>query len=298
MGVAVMFPGQGSQSPAMGASWRGTQGWAVVERAEAVLGEPVSELLLDEDPARLSHTREAQLAVFLASLAAWEVTKDTVGDVVAFAGHSLGQLTALTAAGAVDLDDAIKLVARRAEVTQAAADNADGGMVALLGADEAQATSACGAAPDACWLANDNAPGQLVLAGTNAGLDAATEAARAAGVRKVVRLDVNGPFHTPLMQSAADAFAADTAVVALRVPSTPVVSNADATAATDAEGWRQRLVDHLVQPVRWRQSLDTLVDLGARALIEVGPGRVLAGLARKARPDVPVEHPAAQEVSA
>src|SRR3954470_23511733 len=171
MGVAVMFPGQGSQLPAMGATWRDTKGWAVIERAEAVLGERVSDLLLDEDPARLSHTREAQLAVFVISLAAWEATKDAVGNVVAFAGHSLGQLTALTAAGVIDLDDALRLVARRAEVTQEAADRAGGGMVALLGADATQATVACEAAPDACWLANDNAPGQLVLAGTDAGLE-------------------------------------------------------------------------------------------------------------------------------
>src|SRR3954462_9429089 len=133
MGVAVMFPGQGSQSPAMGATWRDTRGWGVVERAEAVLGERVADLLLDEDPARLSHTREAQLAVFLTSLAAWEATKNSVDDVVAFAGHSLGQLTALPAAGVIDLDDALRLVARRAEVTQAAADKAGGGMIALLG---------------------------------------------------------------------------------------------------------------------------------------------------------------------
>jgi [acyl-carrier-protein] S-malonyltransferase len=277
----------------MGATWCDTPGWRVVERAEAVLGEPVGSLLLDEDPARLAHTKDAQLAVFLVSLAAWETTKGGVGDVVAFAGHSLGQLTALTAAGVLDLDDAITLVARRGELTQSAADDAGGGMVALLGANESQAAAACDAAPDACWLANDNAPGQLVLAGTNAGLDMAADAARAAGVRKVVRLEVDGPFHTPLMQPAADAFAVETAAVPLSTPSAPVVSNADAVAATDAEGWRTRLVDHLVRPVRWRQSLGTLVELGAQTLVEVGPGRVLAGLARKAQPDVPVEHPSA-----
>lgn len=290
MGVAVMFPGQGSQSPAMGATWRDTRGWGIVERAEAVLGEPVSDLLLDEDPTRLAHTREAQLAVFLVSLAAWEVTKDTLGEVVAFAGHSLGQLTALTAAGVLDVDDAIRLVARRGELTQAAANAAGGGMIALLGADEAQADEACDAATT-CWLANDNAPGQLVLAGTEGGLAAATDAARALGVRKIVRLEVDGPFHTPLMQRAADDLAETLGTVALHEPSAPVVSNADATAATDAEGWRRRLVDHLVRPVRWRQSLGTLVDLGASALVEVGPGRVLAGLARKAVPDTPVVHP-------
>jgi [acyl-carrier-protein] S-malonyltransferase len=260
-----------------------------VARAEEVLGQAVEPLLLDDDPDRLRRTREAQLAVFLTSLVAWEATKDTLGDIVAFAGHSLGQLTALTAAGVLDFDDAVRLVARRAEVTQAAADATGGGMVALLGADDAQATAACDASSDACWVANDNAPGQVVLAGTEAGLEAASGAARTLGVRKVVRLEVDGAFHTPLMRAAADELALTTATIPLHEPSAPVVSNADATACTDAHGWRDRLVEHLVRPVRWRQSLDTVVDLGARALVEVGPGRVLSGLARKARPDVPSE---------
>jgi [acyl-carrier-protein] S-malonyltransferase len=189
----------------------------------------------------------------------------------------------------LSFDDAVRLVARRGELTQAAADASGGGMSALLGADEAKADAACAAAPDACWLANDNAPGQLVVAGTEAGLESATDAARAVGVRKVVRLDVDGAFHTPLMQPAADGLAPVLADVALTAPSVPVVSNADATAFTDADGWRTRLVDHLVHPVRWRQSLDTLVSLGVDTFVEVGPGRVLTGLARKCRPDVATE---------
>jgi [acyl-carrier-protein] S-malonyltransferase len=189
----------------------------------------------------------------------------------------------------VTFDDAVRLVAHRGELTQAAADASGGGMAALLGADEPQADAACAAAPDACWLANDNAPGQLVIAGTEAGLEAAADAARTAGVRKVVRLDVNGAFHTPLMQPAADELAPALADIELTPPSVPVVSNADATACTDADGWRTRLVEHLVRPVRWRRSLDTLVGLGADTFVEVGPGRVLSGLARKSRPDVATE---------
>jgi [acyl-carrier-protein] S-malonyltransferase len=289
MGVAVMFPGQGSQSPGMGSSWQNTEGWTLVKRAEEVLGEPVERLLLDDDPGVLARTREAQLAVFLTSLVAWESARAALGEIVAFAGHSLGQLTALTAAGVLHFDDAVELVATRAEVTQAAADAAGGGMVALLGADDAQATAACDAAPDACWVANDNAPGQVVLSGTDEGLERASDAARGLGVRKVVRLDVGGPFHTPLMAQAARELATATAAVPVHLPDTPVVSNADAHAYGDADGWRERLVDHLVSAVQWRRSLDTLAQLGADALAEVGPGRVLTGLARKARPDLPVE---------
>jgi [acyl-carrier-protein] S-malonyltransferase len=273
----------------MGAPWQDTQEWSLVTRAEEVLDQEVAPLLVDTDPARLRHTREAQLAVFLTSLLAWEGTKETLSDVTAFAGHSLGQLTALTAAGVLEFDDAVRLVAHRGQFTQAAADANGGGMAALLGADEAQAVAACEAAADACWLANDNAPGQLVIAGTEPGLEAAAEAAKALGVKKVVRLDVDGAFHTPLMQAAADDLFADLAGANFRQPSVPVVSNADATACNDTDGWRERLVEHLVRPVRWRQSLDTIVDLGADTLVEVGPGRVLTGLARKCRPDVATE---------
>jgi [acyl-carrier-protein] S-malonyltransferase len=273
----------------MGSQWQGAPEWALVERAEEVLDQEVSALLLDTDPARLRHTREAQLAVFLTSLLGWEAVKDTLGEITAFAGHSLGQVTALVAARVVAFDDGVRLVARRGELTQAAADTTGGGMAALLGADETQATAACDAAPDACWMANDNAPGQVVVAGTEEGLDAATAAARALGVRKVVRLDVDGAFHTPLMQPAADALSTALASIPLRPPEAPVVSNADASACTDADGWRDRLVDHLVRPVLWRQSLDTLVELGADTLVEAGPGKVLTGLARKARPDVATE---------
>jgi [acyl-carrier-protein] S-malonyltransferase len=285
VGVAVMFPGQGSQSPGMGSSWQNTEGWTLVQRAEEVLGEPIGGLLLDEAPGALSRTGDAQLAVFLTSLVAWETARAALGEIVAFAGHSLGQLTALTAAGALAFDDAVQLVATRAEVTQTAADARGGGMVA----DEVQAAAACDAAPDACWVANDNAPGQVVLSGTDEGLEQATTAARDLGVRKIVRLDVGGPFHTPLMQQAADQFAEATAAVPLHDTATPVVSNADASPYVDADGWRTRLVDHLVSAVQWRRTLDTLAQLGADALVEVGPGRVLTGLARKARPDLPVE---------
>jgi len=289
VGIAVTFPGQGSQSAGMGAPWQHTQQWSLVTRAEQVLDQGVEPLLVDTDPARLRHTREAQLAVFLTSLLAWEGTRESMGDVTAFAGHSLGQLTALAAAGVLDFDDAVRLVARRGELTQAAADANGGGMAALLGADGPQAEAACAAAQGTCWLANDNAPGQVVIAGTEAGLAAATEAARGLGVRKVVRLEVDGAFHTPIMQSAADGLTDALAGVDLEPPTVPVVSNADATACTDGDGWRARLVDHLVCPVLWRQSVDTLIDQGADTFVEVGPGRVLTGLVRKCRPDVATE---------
>jgi [acyl-carrier-protein] S-malonyltransferase len=276
MATGVMFPGQGSQKQGMGEAWRDHAAWSVVERAEAVLDRPLAPLLL-ESP--LDKTGDAQMALVLASLMAWE---EYEGDEpVAFAGHSLGQLTALMATGVLGFEDGIRLVARRAEVTQDAARRRVGVMAALLGADDTQVAAALAVARGGCWLANDNAPGQVVLAGTPEGLAAATEAARLAGVRKIMPLPVDGAFHTPLMDPARAAFVADLADVRLADATAPVVSNGDARPYTDGEGWRQRLADHLVEPVRWRQSLGTLADLGATDLVEVGPGSTLTALAKR-----------------
>lgn len=288
-GVAVIFPGQGSQSPEMGLAWRDSRGWALVERAADVLGEDVAGLLVGNDAGRLARTREAQLAVFVTSLVAW----DTVGgdvdpsSIVAMAGHSLGQLTALVAAGALSFDDGLRLVARRAEVTQAAADATEGRMVALLGASIEQAESACAAvSPTACWVANDNAPGQVVLAGTVAGVDAAVEAATGLGVRKAMPLKVNGAFHTPLMEPACAPFAETLATTPFADPAAPIVGNGDAIAHKDSDGWRDRLVEHLVSPVRWRESQLALEALGAATFVEVGGPGTLAGMAKRTVPNV------------
>jgi len=170
--LAVVFPGQGTQAPGMGVSWQDHPAWKIVEQAEAALGEPLAPLLIDASADELARTRNAQLAVLCTSLVAWEAAKPMLDDVVAFGGHSLGQVTALIAAGVLDLEDGVRFAARRAELTQAAADAHPGRMAALLGATIEQAEAACTAAPDACWVANDNAPGQVVIAGTPAGVDA------------------------------------------------------------------------------------------------------------------------------
>ena len=276
MGVAAMFPGQGSQSRGMGEPWVEDPAWSVVERAEEVLERPLRDLLLDD---RLEHTADAQLAVVLVSLMAWQARDGEPP--VAFAGHSLGQLTALIAAAALTFEDGIRLVAHRAAVTDAAARRQPGRMAALLGADETQVERALAAAPRECWLANDNAPGQVVLAGTPDGLATACDAARAAGVRKVVALHVDGAFHTPLMEPARVSLAAYLERVPFVPTTAPVVSNGDARAYRDGDGWRARLADHVVQPVRWRKSLGTLVELGATDFEEVGPGSTLAALAKR-----------------
>ena len=183
MGVAVIFPGQGTQQPGMARAWRDHPAWVVVERAEAALGEPLAHLVTEAPAEALARTREAQLAVLLTSLVVvGRGRAHCPTPPVAFAGHSLGQVTALIAAGVLPLDDGVRFAARRAELTQAAADAHPGRMAALLGATLEQAEEACTAAPDGCWVANDNAPGQVVIAGTPDGVDAGS--ARREGARR------------------------------------------------------------------------------------------------------------------
>ena len=289
--IAVIFPGQGAQAPALGSAFVDRPAWAIVERAEKATGASLSGLLLDAPAEALTRTREAQLVVFLASLLAWEVAEPALADagaeIVAFAGHSLGQITALVAAGALSFDDGCRLAVARAQATQEAADARPGKLAALLGATPEQAEDAASAAPDACWIANDNAPGQVVIGGTPDGLDAATARARDIGIKKVMPLNVGGAFHTPLMESAATAFAAGALASApFADTTTPVLSNTDARPYTDAAGWPARLRDQLVTPVRWAATMPALVDLGARTLVEVGPGTTLTAMAKRALPDI------------
>jgi [acyl-carrier-protein] S-malonyltransferase len=273
----------------MGAPWRDHAAWGVVDRAEAALGEPLAHLLLAESAEDLARTRESQLSVLLTSLVVWEVARGEIPAPVAFAGHSLGQITALIASGALSLEDGIRLAARRAEATQAAADRHPGRMAAMIGAEEAQAVEACEAAPDECWLANDNAPGQIVIAGTPSGVERATKAAGDLGIRRVRPLKVGGAFHTPLMAEAAASVARELESDHFSAPTAPIVSNVDARPHPEATGWPEHLEQHLVSPVRWRGCMTTLVDeLGATTLVEVGFGSMLAGLAKRGAPGASV----------
>ena len=290
MAVAIVFPGQGTQTTGMGQPWRDHPAWHVIDEAEAAFGEPLAELVLDAPAEQLARTRDAQLAVLLTSLVAWEALKDDVDAPVAFAGHSLGQVTALIAAGALPLADGVRFAARRAELTQAAADAHPGRMTALLGATSEQAEEACTAAPDACWIANDNAPGQIVIAGTPEGVTAASAHAKDIGVKRASPLNVGGAFHTPLMQDASEGLREVLTDVTFAAPRAPIVSNQEATAYADADGWRDRLADHVSVPVRWNASQTTLAGLGVDEFIEVGHGSMLAALAKRTVPDIPVRN--------
>jgi [acyl-carrier-protein] S-malonyltransferase len=295
VGIAVIFPGQGTQTAGMGAPWRDHPAWSVVDRAEAALGEPLSSLVLDAPAEQLARTRDAQLAVLLTSLVAWEAVSERIEAPIAFAGHSLGQVTALIASGALPLEDGVQFAARRAELTQSAADSHPGRMAALLGASLEQAEQACRAAPDGCWIANDNAPGQVVIAGTPDGVEEGSAQAKQLGVKRATPLNVGGAFHTPLMRDAADGLAAELPAVPLSPPDAPVVSNGDAQPYEDDDGWRSRLAVHVTDPVRWRTSMETISGMGVTLCLEVGSGSMLATLAKRIVSDLPVQGVATPE---
>lgn len=285
MPYAVLFPGQGAAAPGVGQPWRDHRSWELVEEAEQVLDRPLAELLLEAGPEELSTTRSSQLAVFLCSLVAWDALATTLDEPpVAFAGHSLGQITALVAAGAVDRADGFRLVATRADLSQASADARPGQMAALAGADLELAARLCDAV-DGVWVANDNAPGQVVIAGAPDAMAHAAEQAPQLGIRRMRTLDVGHAFHTPLLADAADGLRPLLHELAFRPPAAPIVVNTDATAQTDPSCWPDQLTRHLVEPVRWREC-QQLLATRAPTFVEVGPGRVLTGLAKRTVPDV------------
>lgn len=283
MRAAVVFPGQGSQAPAMGSAWVDDPAWRLVEHASALVGRDLAPALLRPQSAP-RHTADVQLCVFLVSMMAWEAVRPLLNAPVVFAGHSFGQISALTAAGVLSFDDGIRLTKFRGQVAAAAGRGQPGGMIAVLGLDCDKATWACSAAPGECWLANDNAPGQVVLAGTEAGLMRAAQRAQRLGARKLIRLAVEGPFHTPLMLPAAEQFARYLSALAFSAGCTPVISNADAQPVSRPASWVTLLADHLISPVRWRATQLCLERFGADSLVEVGFGTTLTSLARRTVP--------------
>jgi len=282
---AVMFPGQGSQRPGMGEPWKSAPSWADVERVSDVLGRDVGALLLDADAATLQATRNAQVASFALGLVILDAARAAGVTWGAAAGHSLGEYTALVAAAVLDGDDATRLVGARADAMQTAADECPGTMAAVLGLDEGQVQASCDAAGGDAWVANDNAPGQIVVAGTHDGVARASAEAKERG-GKVMPLAVGGAFHTPLMAGAQGALDRALAATPFHDGACPVVANVDATAHRSGDGWRALLSAQLCRPVRWRSGTEQLVSLGVTRVFELGPGGVLSGLVKRTAPSV------------
>lgn len=305
MGIAVVFPGQGSQVPGAGRTWVDHPAWSVVGEAEDALGRRLGPLITDID-VDLSPTRESQLSVLLLSLVAWRAVESESDDdsvlgreVRAMAGHSLGQITALIASGALSLADGIRLADARATATTAAQALQPGGLVALLGATEELAQEACdrvaASTSTTAWVSTLNGAGQVVVGGPIQVLDAVADAALDLGARRARRLAVDGAFHTPMMQPAVDVLGPVLEQISFQAPRWPVLANHDAQVVRSAHGWVERLTRHLVEPVRWSASVEQLPALGVGAVIEVGPGTALAGLVRRLVPDMTVLGVAAPE---
>ncbi|MEV7184272.1 ACP S-malonyltransferase [Kitasatospora sp. NPDC093102] len=291
--IGLVFPGQGTQRQAMGAPWRDTESWALVEEISRHAGEDVEELLLRTDAERLRRTDLAQLAVFGVTMVAHDQARRAglLTGVAGCAGHSLGEYSALVAAGALSLADGAALVAERGRAMRAAAEAADGTMGALVAAPLERVTELVDglrAAGVPIWVANVNAPGQVVLSGSRAGVErAALEAPGIGG--KLITLPVGGAFHSPFMAPAAERLADALAEVRFAARHTPVVANTDARPYHGDGDWRELAVRQLTSPVRWEESVRTLTDrLGCARLIELGPGRTLTGMIRRIRPDTEV----------
>jgi [acyl-carrier-protein] S-malonyltransferase len=279
--LAFTFPGQGSQRPGMGTAWVEHPSWELVAEASDVAGRDVARLLLEADADELKQTRNAQLTTFVASLVVLDAVERVGVAPGIMAGHSLGEYSALTATGALSFADGVRIVTARGDAMQEATAERPGTMAAILGLDDDDADAACRKADGEVWVANFNAPGQVVISGVVEAVEAASDAARALGAKKVMALAVSGAFHTPLMASARDRLREAIAEVTLREPDVAVVANIDARPHTDPEEWSGLLSAQLCSPVRWRQSVQRLVDLDVDTLIELGPGGVLTGMAKR-----------------
>ena len=279
--LAFTFPGQGSQRPGMGRPWVDHDSWELVEEASEVAGRDVARLLLDADADELRDTRNAQLTTFVSSLMVLDAVERLGIEPSFCAGHSLGEYTALTATGALGFDEGVRLVCERADAMHDAGSANLGTMAAVLGLDDDQVEVACRRADSDVWVANFNAPGQVVIAGSPEGVAAASAVAKELGAKKVMPLQVSGAFHTPFMQPARDRLRKAIAEANPRDTEVPVISNVDALSHNDGTEWSSLLSAQLISPVRWKHCLLTLSEMGVTDFAELGPGGVLTGMAKR-----------------
>jgi [acyl-carrier-protein] S-malonyltransferase len=293
---AFVFPGQGSQSVGMAQALVASSpaAAAVVAAADAALDQPISRLIWEGPAEDLDRTENAQPALLAASIAylaavreRWQALGIAEPQVAFAAGHSMGQYSAFVAAGVISLEDGIRLVRERGRLMQGSGAGRDGAMAAILGLDDGQLTALVdrASAHGTFGVANRNAPGQVVVSGERAAIEAAAEIARELGARKAIVLPVSVAAHSPLMAEAAEGMRRVLADVEFRDPTIPLLANADARDITTADGARAELVEHLTAGVDWVAAVERMTAAGVDTFIEVGPGRVLTGLIKRIAPE-------------
>ena len=283
--IVFTYPGQGSQFSGMGASWLDHPPWELIEEASDATNVDIADLLLNADDDLLRETQNAQLATFVLSMLILDAVERLGLDSTGHAGHSLGEYSALTASGALDFSDAARLVSIRGNAMKKAIEEKPGTMAAVLGLEDTTVEDLCAETADEVWIANYNSPGQLVIAGTNSAIEKASGLAKKIGAKKVTQLSVSGAFHTPLMNAARVELSEAIENTDIRPPSGIVVANVDGVAHENPETWRALLSAQLCSPVRWTQSLTTLLTMNFSTFIEIGPGKVLTGLTKRANSD-------------
>ncbi len=293
MSIAYVFPGQGSQYEGMGLDFflSFAEAAQIFQRANEALGFSLTDLCFEGPEEELNKTANTQPAVLTASIACLEVFRQAGAPApFALAGHSLGEYTALVAAGSLSFEDAVRLVRKRGQYMQEAVPLGTGGMAAVMGLSGAEVVEVCrrASAEGVVEAVNLNCPGQVVVAGDSAGLKAAQVLAKEAGAKRFVPLPVSAPFHSSLMVPAGEKLAGDLAKIVINDPEVKVVANVSADYVRTASEVREALIKQVYSPVRWEESIRRLISDGVNTFIEIGPGKVLSGLIKKISREVKV----------
>lgn len=285
-----VFPGQGAQFVGMGKDLYDKFPMAkeLFEKANNILGFRITDLMFSGTDEDLKQTKVTQPAIFLHSVILAKVLGDSFKPEMV-AGHSLGEFSALVAAGALTFEDGLLLVSKRALAMQKACESEPSTMAAVLGLDDKIVEDICASIPEVVVAANYNCPGQLVISGSIAGVDAACEKLKEAGAKRALRLPVGGAFHSPLMEPARVELEKAISETKVSKPVCPIYQNVDAKATSAPETIKNNLIAQLTAPVRWTQTVKNMVQDGATAFVEVGPGKVLQGLVKKIEPSAAAE---------